>query len=453
MAKQNALIRFAQSPIASVRNFLAVVDPRNRKTAPQNLNTYISPVIVERARQDILSWREAMKEAETPYNPFRVKIQQLYNDTILNGHVFACMEKRRNLTLLREWALVNQDGTEVEDLKPIFTGQWFDNFINYTLDAKFFGYSLIRIGDIVNSSITDCEIIRRTNISPDRRTVTPFPYSLGGLQFDDPEYALWHVYVSTPSEIGLSPCGYGLLYKVGLYEVYMRNLLGFNADYIETYGMPIRVAKTDKVQADPERQELENMMAMMGANGWAVLDKTDEIELIESTSARGQNNPYENLENRCMKFTSKVLLGHADALDSTPGKLGSGQGEESPVHQALENIKSVDGKFAESIVNGHLLPRMRELGFRIPDGVQFKYLNNAEKFEQRKQEDDANLKFSQVVQTLSSAGFDVDENYIVDRTGIPVAKKAPVTPAPQDFTPQMVNKLRNLYADKEAHKH
>jgi phage gp29-like protein len=456
MANNNKSLQRTTSAFATLRNFIqwpSFIHPTRQQPTPSNLSTYISPLYVERTRQDVASWREAIKEAESAWWPFRVKMQQMYTDTILNGHVAACIERRKNLTMLREWCLVDKQGNEVEGIKEMFEDQWFESFVSHTLDARFFGYSLIRIGDIVMGEITDCDIVRRTHISPDRRIVSTIPYSTGGVPFDDPQIQPWHVWVPTVSDIGVSPCGYGLLYKVAAYEIFMRNLIGFNADYIETFGMPTRVAKTNKSQRDPERMELENMLELMGSRGWAVLDPQDEVELIESVSARGQNNPYENLENRCIKFSSKVLLGHADALDSVPGKLGSSQGEDNPVNQALSQIKSVDGKFVENVVNKQLLPRLRDFGFKIPDGVKFRYHNNEEKQEAREREDKANLILSQVVSTLSTAGYDVDENYITDRTGIPVTKKAPVAPAPVDFTPQIKNKLNDLYGGKSAHRH
>lgn len=422
--------------------------PQRKKPSPDNLDSYIAPVQLQRFRQDVLNWRSAMSQAENAWYPHRVDMQRMYYDTILNGHVTACLEKRRNLTMLREYCFMDKEGNEYEDVEQIFCGNWFNEFMNHTLDAKFFGYSLIRIGDIVNGEITECSIIRRHNVSPDRRNVTQYTYAISGIPFDEEPYSFNHLFVSTPSEIGVSPCGYGLLYKVGIYEIMMRNLLGFNGDFVELFGMPTRVAKSTKMQGDPERAALEQMLEMMGSRGWALIDPQDEIEFLESSGVGSGDNPYSNLEQRCMSFISKVLLGHADALDSTAGKLGATQGEESPTTQALEDIMAVDGKYVENVINGQLIPMLRNLGIKIPEGVKFCFENNGEKIEAIDRENKCNLDFANVLQALKNAGYEVDEEYVSERMGIPVSKT--IQAAPSGFTPEIKAKLSNLYG---GHRH
>ncbi|MGI9117014.1 MAG: phage portal protein family protein [Gaiellales bacterium] len=420
--------------------------PQRKKPTPTNLDTYIAPVQLQRFRQDVLTWRSAMSQAENSWYPHRVDMQRMYYDTILNGHVTACIEKRKNLTMLREWCVVDKDGNENEQVNALFNSIWFNEFINYTLEAKFFGYSLVRIGDIINGEITECSSIRRHNVSPDRRNVTQYTYSISGIPFDEEPYSFNHIFVSTPSDVGVSPCGYGLLYKVGIYEIMMRNLMGYNGDYIELFGMPTRVAKTTKMQGDPEREQLENMMELMGSRGWAILDPTDELEFIQSSAVGSSNNPYENLEKRCMAFISKVLLGHADALDSTAGKLGATQGEESPTTQALEDIMSVDAKFVENVINAQLLPKLRGLGFKIPDGFKFKFMNNSEMLEAKQRTMNAQKQFAEILQTLKGAGYEVDAEFVSEQLQMPV-EKAMMSFAPllNKHSDKVQNKLNEIY--------
>lgn len=421
--------------------------PQRKKPNPDNLDSYIAPVQLQRFRQDVLTWRSAMSQSENAWYPHRVDMQRMYYDTILNAQVSACIEKRKNLTMLREWCIMDKDGNENEQVNALFNGIWFDEFINYTLEAKLFGYSLIRIGDIVNGEITECNSIRRHNVSPDRRNVTQYTYSISGIPFDDEPYSFNHIFVSTPSDVGVSPCGYGLLYKVGIYEIMMRNLMGFNGDYIELFGMPTRVAKTTKMQGDPERSQLESMMELMGSRGWAILDPTDELEFIQSSAVGSSNNPYENLEKRCASFISKVLLGHADALDSTSGKLGATQGEESPTTQALEDVRSVDGKFVENVVNKQLIPKLRGLGFKIPDGFKFCYMNNGELLEAKQRTMDSQKQFADILQTLKNAGYEVDAQFVSEQLDMPIEKVMSIMPfAPMNkHTDKVQSKLNEIY--------
>ena len=394
----------------------------------RNLNNYVVPVQLQRLRQSVLTWREAIAEVELAYFPHRVKQQRLYIDTQLNGHVSSVVERRKDLTLLREFIIGDNKGKENEELTQLFQADWFSHFMSHALDALFFGYSLISLGDIVDDGFPDLTIIKRWNISPDRHNVTSFIYAANGIDFLEPPVSDWHIWVPTPTDNGSSNCGYGLYYKIGIYEIFLRNLLGFNGDFVELYSQPYRVGKTTKTN-EAERAELERALQQMGSSGYALIDPTDEISFLETALGGTGWKGYENLEQRCEKKISKLVLGHADAVDSIPGKLGGGQGqEESPVLVALSDKQSKDGKFISAVVNKELLPRMRKMGFSIPEEVSFQFKNDQEVEEMRRREDASNLTTAKIAQTMKSAGLQMDAKYFSKRTGI-VATTAPA-PAP-----------------------
>lgn len=413
-------------------------DWRTIKNPERNLRSYITPVQLQRIRHDIQLWREAVNEAEQAWYPHRVRMQRMYLDTVLNGHVSACMTRRKNLTLLKDWKLCNDAGEENEIATKLLKKSWFNLYCNYVLDAQFFGYSLVSLGDLVNDEFPKLTTIRRFNISPDRLNVTSYVYSLSGAQFMDDPYKLWNIWTPTATEVGISLCGYGLLYKVAMYEIICRNTLGFNMDAAELYGMPIRKGKTSKTNED-ERALFERALAQMGSAGYILMDTMDELELVESSGSGQGFKIYESLETRCEKKISKILLGHSDALDSTAGKLGATQGEESPVAQALEDIQTVDSRFLENNINTELLPRLRQLGLAIPEDLHFEIKNDQEREEMRRREDTSNKLTADIAQTMKSAGLQMDASYFEERTGIPT------TPAPADNLTKVQNKLRNLY--------
>ena len=417
-------------------------DWRSMKNPERNLRSYITPVQLQRIRHDIQLWREAVGEAEQAWYPHRVRMQRLYIDTVLNGHVAACMSRRKNLTLLKDWKLCNDAGEENEQATKLLKKSWFNLYCNYVLDAQFYGYSLISLGDLVNDEFPKLTTIRRFNISPDRLNVTSYVYSLSGAQFEEDPYKLWNVWQPTATDVGISLVGYGLLYKVAMYEIICRNVLGFNMDAAELYGMPIRKGKTSKTNED-ERAIFEKALAQMGSAGYILMDTMDELELVES-SASGQGfKIYESLEARCEKKISKIILGHADALDSTPGKLGGGQGEESPVGQALEDIQTFDSRFLENNINTELLPRLKQLGFSIPDDLHFEIKNDQEREEMRSREDMSNKLTADIAQVMKNAGLQMDSAYFEERTGIPTTPIA--APTVDASLTKVQNRLRELY--------
>lgn len=426
-----------------------------------DLSSTILPLQVQRIRQDAQTWRNGITEAEQPYFPQRVRIMEMYYDTILNGHVSACLDARYDLSLLREFAMVNDNGDVDEECTKIFKGKWFHDFMRYSLEAKMFGFSLVRIGDIENGIPQFVELVRRHNIylgtrNEDDPQVVAIPRQIAGIPFTDPNYKYngskpfdWHVWVPSPSDIGVSKVGYGLLYKVAYYEIWLRMLTGFNVDYVQLFGQPLRKAKTNKKQNTPEYASLRDALAFMGSSGWLITDHDDEISLEFPPNSSVKNNPYENLEIRCENKISKLILGHEDALQSTPGKLGSEQGgTESPSQQALGRKQAADGRDLEYVVNDHLIPRLINLGVKIPNGLRWEFTKDAEIIESQKRADENNKIFFDGIQLLSSAGFEVDPKFIEDRTGIPVVKKDPIAmPGFDTGFSEMKNKLDKYYAE------
>jgi post-segregation antitoxin (ccd killing protein) len=109
-------------------------------------------------------------------------------------------------------------------------------------------------------------------------------------------------------------------------------------------------------------------------------------------------------------------------MDSTPGKLGAGQGESNPISISLADIEAIDVRFLENNVNKELLPRLREMGMSIPEDLVFKIKNDNERQEARRREDDNNQATATVAQTMKNAGLQMDADYFSERTGIPTTK-------------------------------
>lgn len=430
-------------------------EDKRQRSNQNRINNRIAPLQLARLRQDISSWRQAIHEAEMAYFPYRVRMQQLFQDTILNGHVSACIARRQNLTLLKEFHLCNEAGETNEEVTKLFKAQWFYNTQKYILDAPMFGYTLINFLDIMDDKFSGVEVIRRAHVSPDRLEVTSYPYMPYGTRFDEGEIADWCLYIPTPSDLGVSRCGYGLLYKVAPYEIYLRAIQGFNADYIEVYGQPFRHGKTLKKDG-PEKDAFVESIRDMGSSAWAVTDPDDQIEFKDGTKAGTGWQSYDNFEKRNEQKISKILLGHADALDQTSGKLGSGQGgENSATAESIREVQNSDKIFMECIINDQLLPKMRRLGFPIPEGVYFKIKNDDERQELRNREDASNKVTAEIISSLKTAGFKVDAAYITERTGIPVVDAPEPEPAAgaAPFNRGIGNSIRARLEKIYGHKH
>jgi hypothetical protein len=146
---------------------------------------------------------------------------------------------------------------------------------------------------------------------------------------------------------------------------------------------------------------------------------------------------YADLEQRIEKKISKLILGHADALDSTAGKIGSSQGEESPTAQALEDKQTKDGVFITDVINCELLPRLRNLGFAIPEDVIFEFKNDSEQIE-------TNNNIVELAVKIKQAGLQISKEYFEEQTGIKLFDLPAVASSPIP-SQSVKNRLESLY--------
>lgn len=388
---------------------------------------------LNRVHQDIAAWRNAVLEMEQIYIPHRVKVQLMYEDTVLNGHVQSAIRKRKNLILLKDFEFKYDDGTVDKETTKLFKQHWFNTIQSFILDGLYFGYNLVNWTAIKNGIPVDIKTIRKQFISPDRRNIAPFPYSLMGHSLDDEDIADWSLYIDTPNQHGLSPCGYGLLYEVANYEIILRNLLGYNADYTEKYGMPLTVINTNKVDED-ERGYLEKMVKNLGSSGYLIKDPSDDVQFTSYDKVGEGFKSYADLELRCEKKISKLLLGHADALDSIPGMLGN-QSSDTPISRGLIEIETADARFVEYWVNDHLLDKLRNCGMNIPEGVRFEFLNNKEKMDEEKNLMEKLNSVSTFLKTMTEAGYKPDQKWVEDILEIKVNIETPEIYAKESIKP------------------
>ena len=428
--------------IKSVKNFLpgigfssgkdntfGITNGGGSNSKSKNLQNIVFPASLERSRKDLEDWKEAITLAEDAWLPYRVAMQKMYEVTVLNEHLAACMERRKDLTLLREFEIQNANGEKDKKWTEYFQKTWFtQNVLNYILDAQAYGYNLISIGDILDSVPKNPTIIQRRFVSPDRHLVSPFEYNPSGIDFRDEPYAKWHIWVPTLPTNGISNCGYGLLYNVSKTEIYLRNNLAFNQSFIQMFAQPYRVLKTGKTEG-PERDQAQAALEAMGDAGYIMLDMMDELEFMSDGAHGNGYKSYNDFEHRLESKISKLWLGHSDAIDSVPGRLGSNQPSVSggrtdsisaiaPVTKALRDKQSKDAAFVSPIVNEGVLPKLQALGIDIPYGHKFKFLNDAEEREVREQDLREKQQVATLAQTMADGGLKMSAKYFEEQTGI-----------------------------------
>lgn len=414
----------------------------------------IPPLVFPRIRADAQFWRDAIIEAEMkPWN-WRVKMSQLSQDTRLDAHVSACIDKRKRMTLLKRPAYF-KNGKEQKGFDFIHT-YWWTTLMDFALEAQFDGYQLIQLGDMVNGGFPNISIVPRQNISPDREVVSPVVYMVSGVPFNlynfsgndnlmivdgkktfetqsrnknGERYYDWSIWIKTPNIFGehTSSCGYGLLYKVGLYALYIRNNLQFNATFNECFIQPVPWLQTSKSD-ETERQQAFDELLKMGSSRAFLTDLNDKFSLLENKTIGTGYEAYDKFEERMQKAISAMILGHQDAMHMIPGRMGSQEGAEfSPVLMALREVEAEQDKWISYVEKEFIRPKLVNLGFDIPDDVTYGYMNDEEDNAIQDRVNKTNLDFGKVLQLFSIAGYRVPKEFIESTTGIPV-EEIPTTP-------------------------
>lgn len=485
--------KYESKNIVPQKNFQLILPTQGITGPPENIpkvennahhpRNFMIPLQLQRIRQDVATATLAIEESENAYYPHRFRLQQLYVSFDREGQIFACMEKRKRLTLQKEFCIgkKNDEGVWVKNEKATLlfeNKKWFKHLVTYILEKKFYGYSLIQLGDLEvkngNYEFKNLTTIKRWHVSPDRLQLVQIPYQTWGLHIASDQFKAhdekngihfsedvdengvpyndWMVYVDTPSTIGSSICGWGLLWNVCIYAIILKNNLAHNADYTQMFSAPYRHIKTPEKRGSDEYNALERSAADMGGFGYLLTSDQEIVEFIQGNTGTGFQS-YADLEKRCQSMISKIILGHSDALDPTPGKLGatqSGTQDEdlSPVGRALAEIEKDDNDDCLNDLNDICLPKFRNLGFPISEDECFYIMNGKEEFENRKKEDSANTVTATIAQTMKNAGLKMDAKYFEARTGIPTEDAPEPEPAFPSFGKninRIQNKLKRIY--------
>ncbi len=379
----------------------------------KNLDMSLTPVNKPRVIQDVLMWRESIRIAEDAMLPFRYPMQAAFKDTVLELFVRSCIDRREDLSLLRKFEILDNDDEPNMEWYKYFKKSWFKTWMKYTLGAKWYGYTLISMGDIKDGMFSNIVMIPREHVSPDRKVVANVPSNTTGENFiygiapDGTPYADSHIWIDTPDEHGLAACGYGKLYETTFYAIGLKNNITYNIQFCEIFGMPYRQLKTNKVD-DDNLNALKGALSDMGSLGAIITSKEDELVFFDSSKGGGYKS-FGDLQSRMEDLIAQDWLGHADALSSTPGKIGGQQGGElSAQQQALTDIQSADGEFLMEQINGKLFPFMRRNGIMIPEDLRFEFTNDTEDKEVERIRNTENKTISEIVANMAKGGINVE---------------------------------------------
>lgn len=186
------------------------------------------------------------------------------------------------------------------------------------------------------------------------------------------------------------------------------------AEFLELYGMPIRIGKYGAGATNAEKRTLLRALAEIGHNAAGIMPESMQIELhnVANAGAASGNNPFLQMVDWCEKSIARLILGQtltsgADGKSST-NALGN-------VHNEVRRDLMVsDAKqIAQTITQQIILPYLQ---INVDPNIAPHRVPYFE-FDTKEYEDLS--VFADAIPKLTGIGVQISESWVRDKLGIP----------------------------------
>lgn len=367
-------------------------------------------------RKDIADWRNAWQMAINVDSPDRRRLYDIYRDCDVDGHLSGCIRQRKSFVLAKSFKLVDNAGKESDGAMACFDQAWFKELCSLVLDSRFWGHSLIELGEPEtgadgNRRYSFASLVPRKHVIPEFGRIVEQQGQdwRSGIDFRSEPYSEIFIEAGGPDDLGL-------LLKAAQHTIPKKNMLAFWDAFGEIFGMPMRVARTTS-RDDKDISRIHRMLAEMGAAQTAVLPMDTELQLIESTRADAFK-VYDERVARANSEISKLIIGQTMTIED-----GSSLSQSQTHLQVFMNLVEDDADMLRDVINNRLLPRMAQDGFPVK-GLRFEWDSSV----------DYTPEQQVAYETMIADRYEVDPAYFAEKYSMPVGERRnPMgVPSPDD---------------------
>jgi len=236
-------------------------------------------------------WKRATFAAESLYQPRHDLLQDLYTDVVLDCHLFATIQNRIANVIQCEFLIQNTQG------KPAPVPEWLYDVIEWLTETALYGYTVL---EYYNKTF---HLIPRRHVVPSTGEILLDLKGEKRIKIQDEPTLLTF---GNPNDLGI-------LHKACPIVFYKRFATAAWSEYIELFGIPVRVLKTDKRDAT-ERQRLYQDLENMGKAAFAIIDSQDELEFVNGSNVDSYN-VFDKMLERCNSEIAKLIIGQTGTTD------------------------------------------------------------------------------------------------------------------------------------------
>ncbi|MBL7868871.1 MAG: DUF935 family protein [Flavobacterium lindanitolerans] len=356
----------------------------------------------DRSRKDIQKWREAIKLAENPEKPRRQALQDLYNDLKSDGHFKSQVRLRKYATLNTGFTVLDKDGKINEDATKFLNKAWFYRFISRSLDAIFFGTTLL---EFVSFSDKEAKftMIKRRNVVPELKAVFPDLTKDDFINYADPYYDNWLIEVTDDES------EFGLMNDIVPNLIWKRNVSQSWAEFCEKFGLPLITATTNST--DPKViDKIDYMLQQLGEASTGVFPTGTTVEFREANRTDAFQVYNEFIKMNKTEISTAIIGGN---MITENGASRS----QSEVHERNldDKISVADKRFIKFLVDDQLFPLLINQGFSI--------FNEGDTLEFDQSHDLELDKFWTIVSGMIEKGYEIDIDWLAKTFSVALVGK------------------------------
>ncbi|MGL4561945.1 MAG: phage portal protein family protein [Brevinema sp.] len=191
-----------------------------------------------------------------------------------------------------------------------------------------------------------------------------------------------------------NPYGEGLLARVFWHATWIRGDMELWISYLDRFGDDSVIGRID-IADDKKKFQFLQAIADFKSSGAIVIEGTDSVDTIK-TDKSGSSSLFKNFHEICSQQISKLILGHASALEAQTGKLGN----DESLSVVRQDITQGDKSLIQETIN-RLIKHLCLVN-NIKDEVRFFFTPEKEDEKARIERD----------QKLFAIGYEFSEEYI-----------------------------------------
>jgi len=313
-------------------------------------------------KNTLATYKLAKDNAQSVEYPNRTDLLELYFDIKDDSHLNSVVKHRKTRVTGLDFSLIKSNNSVDDKLTALFNQMWFVKFLDYALDAMFYGNSLVEISTIKGE--LKSTLIPRENVIPEFKQIKYWSNAqYGDIDYSAPAYAKTLVDVNN----NYDSRNLGEYLSISKLVLFKTEVLLNWGQHVEIFGQPIRIATTDS-QDPVELAGVMNYLKDLGRSGYLVKNSQTEIEFQESSVNASSSAMYKDFETFINDEISKKILGGTMITDS-----GSSRSQ-SEVHERGSHLYTKsDITFIENVINYQLIPVLKHLGFINTKGIEFKF--------------------------------------------------------------------------------